>query len=75
MNSNDCVVYIITKLELGGAQKICLSLFKEMAAKGIETYLITGSEGVLVDEVKHLPNVFLLNSLKRELNLFSFFVN
>jgi glycosyltransferase involved in cell wall biosynthesis len=73
MNSSTAIVYIITKLELGGAQKICLSLFKEIAAKGLPTYLITGNEGTLINEVQNMPNVFLLNSLKRELHWWSFF--
>ena len=67
MNSSVPVVYIITKLELGGAQKICLSLFKDRADQGAATYLITGNQGILVDEVKMMPNVFLLSSFKREI--------
>ncbi len=67
------VVYIITKLELGGAQKVCLALFKELQKRNGIVYLITGNEGELVDQVKDLPNVFLLKSLKREVRFFSLF--
>lgn len=63
------VLYIITKLELGGAQKVCLSLFHEMQKAGSTTFLISGKEGLLVEEVKDLPNVFLLDTLKREVRI------
>ncbi len=61
------VVYIITKLELGGAQKVCLSLFNELQQHQTQTFLITSMQGPLVKQVRHLPNVFLLPSLKREI--------
>jgi glycosyltransferase involved in cell wall biosynthesis len=67
MNPSVPVVYIITKLELGGAQKICLSLFKDRAHQGVPTYLITGNQGTLINEVNTLPNVFFIKSLKREI--------
>ncbi len=60
------VVYIVTKLELGGAQKVCLSLFQELKNKNHETWLISGTEGPLVAEVQNSPNVILLPLLKRE---------
>ncbi len=60
------IVYIITKLELGGAQKVCLSLFQELEKKEHETWLISGTEGPLVATVQHLPNVILLPWLTRE---------
>ena len=47
------VVYIITKLELGGAQKVCLSLFEQLAKRGTKTFLISGNEGPLVEIVYH----------------------
>lgn len=62
------IVYIITKLELGGAQKVCLSLFNGLQ-KESPVFLISGDEGLLVDEVKELPNVFLIKDLKREVSL------
>lgn len=60
------VVYILTKLELGGAQKICISLFKGTKEKGSESTLITGSEGILVDEIKDYDSVYLIDSFKHE---------
>ncbi len=63
------VVYIITKLELGGAQKICLTLFDGLTPTGIATYLISGDQGFLVEQVRTKKNVFLIPNLKRELSL------
>lgn len=70
------VVYVITKLELGGAQKVCLSLFERIAQLGGKTILISGSEGTLVSEVKkkYKPDdLYLLKSLTRELSIFGLF--
>jgi glycosyltransferase involved in cell wall biosynthesis len=63
------VVYIITKLELGGAQKICLRLFDGLNPEEIRTMLISGNEGVLAAQVQNNPNVILLDSFKREISL------
>lgn len=63
------VVYIVTKLELGGAQKVCLSLFQELKKKNHHTWLISGAEGPLVQTVQDNPNVIFLPSLKRECSL------
>lgn len=60
------IVYIITKLELGGAQKVCLSLFTELQKKNTQTFLITGTQGTLIEQVQALPNVFLIPTLQRE---------
>ena len=67
------ILYIITKLELGGAQKVCLELCKNLQAAGHKTLLISGAEGELVAQ---LPNyiadnsqIILLNSFKREVSL------
>lgn len=63
------VLYIITKLELGGAQKVCLTLAEGISSKGHSTSLISGAEGVLVPEAKKLKSTFLLNDFKREVGL------
>jgi glycosyltransferase involved in cell wall biosynthesis len=63
------VVYIITKLELGGAQKVCLSLFEGLQKQNIDTYLISGNEGILKDKVAHNPQVLLLGSFKHSVSL------
>ena len=60
------VLFIITKLELGGAQKVCLSLFKGLRKYGVKTALISGTEGVLVESIKHFDSVYLQQTLKRE---------
>ncbi len=62
------VIYIITKLELGGAQKVCLKLFNGLQEEGFTSYLISGQQGTLVNQVKNNKNIILLNSLKRELS-------
>ncbi len=63
------VVYIITKLELGGAQKVCLSLLEELQKAGQITILISGNEGVLVNDIKHNKNIYLFDHFKREISL------
>lgn len=63
------VVYIITKLELGGAQKVCLSLFEGMQSNNAHATLISSPDGILTDKVKNNPNVILLNNLQREVSL------
>lgn len=63
------VLYIITKLELGGAQKICLSLFNNLDA---QTFLISGPDGALVNSVKENPRVFLFKSFTREVRIKGF---
>ncbi len=65
------VVYIITKLELGGAQKVCLSLFDGVQKKGIYTYLVSGTHGKLTSEVQHAKNTFFVGTLEREMSLWS----
>jgi glycosyltransferase involved in cell wall biosynthesis len=69
MSSNEKsihVVYILTKLELGGAQKICLSLFRGARDLNAQSSLISGSDGVLLEEVKNKDSVYLLDSFQRE---------
>lgn len=63
------VLYILTKLELGGAQKVCLTLFKGVSAHGLSTGLISGAQGVLVPEVEGHENVLLLQEFKREVGI------
>lgn len=66
------VVYIITKLELGGAQKVCLSLLQQVAARGVKTILITGPEGPLVPKAHMVcDEVYTIPSLQREVGVLS----
>ncbi len=66
MQKNTCVVYIITKLELGGAQKVCLTLFNNVSS---EKHLISGQNGPLVSQVQGCNNVHLLASMTREVTV------
>jgi len=68
--SKPVVVYIITKLELGGAQKVCLELFNHFFPN---SYLISSSDGTLLDTVKGNPHFFAVPTLKREASFFSVF--
>lgn len=63
---NFFVIYIITKLELGGAQKICLSLFQNFSRDG-KALLISGQGGLLDEQAEQIgPTIFvktLINSI------------
>lgn len=63
------IVYLITKLELGGAQKVCLSLFEGLKQSGYSSMLISGTQGPLAEKVKHNPYVYLMPTLTREISL------
>ncbi|MFH1831230.1 MAG: glycosyltransferase [bacterium] len=70
------VLYIITKLELGGAQKVCLTLFNGIQNSGYPTHLVSGSQGELAPTVINSQThatkpdaVFFLDSLKREIGI------
>lgn len=63
------VLYVVTKLELGGAQKVCLALLDGVAQTGFRTSLISGTEGVLTTQVKNRSDVYFIKSFKRELGL------
>jgi glycosyltransferase involved in cell wall biosynthesis len=63
------VLYVITKLELGGAQKVCLSLLKGINKTNNHAMLVSGSEGSLVKEAKKFKNVFFIDNFKREVSL------
>ncbi len=61
------VLYVLTKLELGGAQKVCLTLLKGIAQCGYSSGLITGTDGVLLPQVQDLNNVYFIQEFKREI--------
>lgn len=67
------IVYIITKLELGGAQKVCLSLFKGLQQQGCDAHLISGTQGPLVSTIHTNTHVYLLDSMQREVGITTFF--
>ena len=63
------VLYVLTKLELGGAQKVCLALKDGLEKKVVFSGLISGDEGVLVSQVKDDKSVFLIKEFKREVGI------
>lgn len=67
------IVYIITKLELGGAQKVCLTLFNGVDSDQYQTHLISSSEGTLVSQVHHNPHAHLTSAMRREVSIFGLF--
>lgn len=69
-NSKIAVIHIITKLDLGGAQKSCLALINELQTTypDFEVYLISGTNGELIQTAHKLKHVFLLDSLIWEIH-------
>ncbi len=65
------VVYIITHLELGGAQKVCLTLFKHMHQDQFSTHLITGTQGILAQQLINAEHVHFLPTLQRQVGILS----
>lgn len=63
------VVQIITKLELGGAQKVCLALVRGLGTDRFSTSLVSGVDGELVADAQQHDDVYLMPSLKRSMSL------
>lgn len=63
------VVHIITKLELGGAQQNTLFTVDHLNRSKYETVLISGTEGILVEDAEKLEDVkvCLISELVREI--------
>jgi len=66
------VIHIIAKLELGGAQKVVLETIRRLDPQRFESVLITGSEGLLVEEAvrigqDHNIKIYFLPHLLREI--------
>lgn len=66
---NNPIVYIITQLELGGAQKICLSLLQGLEQENSTVFLISSDQGPLAHALKNKSNVILLKYLQRNISL------
>ena len=66
------VVHIITKLELGGAQQNTLFTVANLERSKYEPVLISGTDGILVEDAKKLKDVkvYLIPELAREINPF-----
>ena len=54
------ILYVITKLELGGAQKQLLSLIRQLDKERFNLYLFTGYDGLLVDAAKDIAGLKLI---------------
>ena len=63
------VVYIITQLELGGAQKVCLSLFQELKKNQYTSHLIAGPTGPLSYSIAKNKQVYFIDSMKRDVGI------
>ncbi len=63
------VFHVITKLELGGAQKVTLMTLERLPLERYELALVTGSEGLLIGEAVEIPGVRTVQvaSLVREI--------
>jgi len=66
------ILYLITKLELGGAQKHVLSLVKNADKNRFNVFLFTSKDGLLLDEAFLIPGVTIYCSrfLDRPINFF-----
>lgn len=64
------ILYVITQLELGGAQKQLLSLIRHLDKEHYNLFLFTAQEGLLVEEALSLSGLTLFRSrhLKRPIN-------
>jgi glycosyltransferase involved in cell wall biosynthesis len=51
------VFHVITKLELGGAQKVTLMTLERLSRERYEVGLVTGPEGLLVDWANQIPDL------------------
>jgi len=54
------ILYVITKLELGGAQKQLLSLIRQLDKERFNPYLFTGYDGLLVDAARDIFGLKLI---------------
>ncbi len=53
------ILYIVTKMELGGAQKQVLSLIRRLDEADFQVFLFTAQEGLLLDEARGIPGLKL----------------
>lgn len=62
------VAIIITKLELGGAQKVAISVCEKLDKNKFETFLICGCGGILDEETKNKIRIVFVKDLVREIS-------
>ncbi len=72
MTQKTTVLHIITKLELGGAQKVALALLDGLNKGDSQAFLLSGTSGTLAPELKENKNVVLIDTLKREVTIKNF---
>ena len=62
------IFHVITKLELGGAQKVMLMTIERLPRDRYDVGLVAGPEGLLVDWANEIPDLkrFWISSLVRE---------
>ena len=66
---NTLIIHAITRLDLGGAQKIVLSLLTHLKKRGYNVLLICGEGGELFPEFKNKNiDMHIIKELKREIN-------
>jgi len=70
-----CALHIITRLDLGGAQKVCLLLVNGLRNNGISTELISGTGGELASTVATMPGVLLLKEFRHPISPKGFFTD
>ncbi len=59
---------IVTKLELGGAQKVAVSLCEKINREKFEPFLICGEGGILDEEVRNKIKVYFVKNLVRQIS-------
>lgn len=64
------ILYVITKLELGGAQKQLLSLIRHLDKEQFQPFLFTAREGLLIPESLSIKGITIIRSrcLDRSIN-------
>lgn len=64
------LLYVITKLELGGAQKQLLSIISHLDKERFNLFLFTAKEGLLLEDASSLNGLTLIksSSLERRIN-------
>jgi glycosyltransferase involved in cell wall biosynthesis len=70
------ILYVITKLELGGAQKQLLSLVAQLPKEKYNVFLITAKNGILFPDASSIEGLKIKRSifLERPVNLFKDFL-
>ena len=64
-----CIVQVVTTLELGGAQKICLATAKHFLNQGWPSFLVYGESGPLFNEAKQALGPHLIQAPLMQRNI------